>query len=406
MRSMTYSDALSKPLIEGRMNCGNHLTAALQIRWPLIAQTAIKCLRQRRPFRLGEVGSDDDEQEGQRQRHGAEGEREGLQRGQGQPAYVVLGAGRARQEGREVKGVSASHSGSGEILLAGATGGLGLRISKALRARGADVKAVVRHGTAADRIAPLREMGVTVVELDLNDCAKLTSACVGADCVVSALNGLRETIIDTQSVLLDAAVAAGVPRFIPSDFCLDYTRTPAGSNRNMDLRREFKVRLDAAPIRATSILNGAFMDMLTGQAPFILFGPRRAIHWGDANQPIHFTTMDDTAAYTAAAAMDPSAPRMLRIAGEKTSPCGLAAAASDVTGKPFKTLRIGGIGLLEGMIKVARLVMPGKGQVFPPWQGMQYMCDMFSGDGNLAPLDNGRYPDMRWTGVRQVLATR
>ena len=116
--------------------------------------------------------------------------------------------------------------------------------------------------------------------------------------------------------------------------------------------------------------------------------------------------MDDTAAYTATAAMDPFTPRTLRIAGEQTSPRGLAEAASDVTRKPFKTFRVGGISLLEGMIKAARLVVPGKGQVFPPWQGMQYMRDMFSGDGKLAPLDNDRYPEMRWTGVRQVLATR
>nr|WP_274382977.1 NmrA family NAD(P)-binding protein [Methylorubrum extorquens] len=291
-------------------------------------------------------------------------------------------------------------------MLAGATGGLGLRIAKALRARGAGVRAVVRRGTLGDRIALLREIGVTVVELDFNDLAKVTSVCVGVDCVVSALNGLHETIIGTQSILLDAAVSAGVPRFIPSDFCLDYTRTPAGSNRNMDLRREFKERLDVAPIRATSIFNGAFMDMLTGQAPFILFGPRRVIHWGDAVQSLDFTTMDDAAAYTAAAAMDPTAPRTLRIAGEETSPRGLAAAAGDVSGKPFRTLRIGGIGLLEGMIKAARLVMPGKEQVFPPWQGMQYMRDMYSGDGKLASLDNDRYPGIAWTGVRQVLATR
>ncbi|KQP91934.1 NmrA family NAD(P)-binding protein [Methylobacterium sp. Leaf117] len=293
-----------------------------------------------------------------------------------------------------------------EILLAGATGGLGRRIGRALRARGAGVKAVVRRGTSADRIAPLREAGVTVVEVDLNDLGQLKGACVGVDCVVSALNGLHETIIGTQSVLLDAAIAAGVPRFMPSDFCLDFSRTPAGSNRNMDLRREFKARLDAAPIRATSIVNGAFMDMLTGQAPFILFVPRRVIHWGDADQALDFTTMDDVAAYTAAAAMDPDAPRWLRIAGEVTSPRGLAAAANEVTGKPFKTFRVGGIGFLEGMIKAARLVAPGKGQVFPPWQGMQYMRDMFSGDGKLAPLDNDRYPGIGWTEVRTVLAGR
>ena len=33
-----------------------------------------------------------------------------------------------------------------------------------------------------------------------------------------------------------------------------------GGNRNLGLRRRFMARVDAAPIRATSILNGAFAD--------------------------------------------------------------------------------------------------------------------------------------------------
>jgi hypothetical protein len=35
------------------------------------------------------------------------------------------------------------------------------------------------------------------------------------------LAGLREVVIDAQKKLLDAAIAAGVPRFIPSDYSLD-----------------------------------------------------------------------------------------------------------------------------------------------------------------------------------------
>ena len=56
--------------------------------------------------------------------------------------------------------------------------------------------------------------------------------------MVSSLAGLRKVIIDAQKVLLDAAIAAGVPRFIPSDYSLDFTRFSDGENRNLDLRRE------------------------------------------------------------------------------------------------------------------------------------------------------------------------
>ncbi|XTR50962.1 NmrA family NAD(P)-binding protein [Pseudarthrobacter sp. So.54] len=115
---------------------------------------------------------------------------------------------------------------------------------------------------------------VDILEADYTDPAALASAVSGIDAVVSAVSGTRPVIVDTQRALLSAAVSAGVPRFIPSDYSADYRRITVGSNRNFELRREFAADLDAAPIRATSVLNGAFMDMLTGQAPIVLFGRR------------------------------------------------------------------------------------------------------------------------------------
>jgi hypothetical protein len=37
---------------------------------------------------------------------------------------------------------------------------------------------------------------------------------------------------------------------------------------------------------------------------------------------------------------------------------------------------------------------------------MQYMRDMFDGRAKLEPLDNGRYPGLRWTTAREVLSAR
>lgn len=85
--------------------------------------------------------------------------------------------------------------------------------------------------------------------------------------MVSALSGLREVIIDTQTVLLNAAILAGVPRFIPLELSLDFTKTKNGRNRNLDLRREFHLTLDQASISATSVFNGGFGDMLTDEIP-------------------------------------------------------------------------------------------------------------------------------------------
>ena len=292
------------------------------------------------------------------------------------------------------------------IVLAGATGDLGFRIAQALLERGAIVRALVRSGNTKPAVASLRNLGAEVVEVDFNSVPALTNACAGAACVVSALSGLREVIMDGQMRLLEAAIAAGVPRFIPSDYSIDYTKLPNGSNRNLDLRREFNQRLDQAPIQATSILNGMFMDLLTGQAPVVLFGLKRVLYYGNADQALDFTTTANTAEFTAAAALDPTTPRYLRVAGEVATVRGLQQAASEATGQPFKLFRVGPLGVLAGLIKITRALMPTSDEVFPPWQGMQYLHNMFTGLPKLAPLDNARYPEIRWTAIREVLATR
>jgi uncharacterized protein YbjT (DUF2867 family) len=292
------------------------------------------------------------------------------------------------------------------IVLAGATGNLGSRIARALRQRGASVRAIVRPGTSAERLHMLREQQVEIVEADLdaNSPVDIVRACQGASCVVSSLLGLHKTLVDTQGALLDAAVAAGVPRFIPSDYAMDFNKVEPGLNRNFDLHRDFKERLDRAPIRSTSILNGAFMNLLTGEAPLVLFKFHRVLYWGqNPDQLIDFTTMDDTAAFTAEAALDATAPPVLRIAGEQISANGLAVAASEVVGRPFRLLRGGSLKRLQRIIRITRALTPHSEAPFPVWQGMQYLYCMFEGSGLLTPLDNQRYPDLHWTGVRTVL---
>jgi nucleoside-diphosphate-sugar epimerase len=292
------------------------------------------------------------------------------------------------------------------IVLAGATGNLGGRIARATLERNANLKAVVRRNSDPDKLEELRKQGAAIAEVDFNSVIELAGACRGGSCVISALSGLRDVIVETQTLLLNAAVTAGVPRFIPSDYSIDFTKLPPGTNRNLDLRREFHERLDKAPIAATSILNGMFTDLLTGQAPVILFKLKRVVYWEDADQQLDFTTMDDTAKFTAAAALDSSTPRFLRIAGDQISARGLVDVASEVTGEKFRLFRAGGLGRLATLIKITQAVFFKSKAVYPPWQGMQYMHNMFSGRVKLDPLDNDRYSGMQWSTVRDVLAAR
>ncbi len=289
------------------------------------------------------------------------------------------------------------------IVVAGGTGNLGQRIIKALLDKDTEVRAIVRHSSDADKINNLEKLGAKVFRVDMSNAAEIANVCIGASCVVSALSGLREVIVDAQKILLDAAIEAGVPRFIPSDFSLDFTNLPAGQNRNLDFRREFHQYLDKTSISATTIFNGPFADLLTGEMPLILFKQKRILYWGKADRRMDFTTINDTAVFTANAALDSTTPRFLRIAGDQVSPEEIGVVMTEVSGNKFRLLRAGGKGLLGVLTRIARTVAPGKKELYPAWQGMQYMRDMLDDRGKIDRYDNDRYPGMHWTTVKEML---
>ena len=295
---------------------------------------------------------------------------------------------------------------TGFVAIAGAGGHLGSLIALRLREANVQVKALVRPGTATARAQQLRDAGATITEVDLSDVAALTEIFTGAFTVVSALQGLRNVMLDIQGSLLRAAVAAKVKRFIPSDFSLDFTKCTPGSNRNLDLRREFHVELDKSGIAWTSILNGAFMDLVTGgQIPLINDSWHRIMHFGSVDQKLDVTTVPDVAAFTAAVAADPRpTPKFLRIAGDSFSAKGLAVIVTRLRGREYKPIWMGSVGFLRMLISIMKMFIGGvEDKPMPAWQGMQYLENMVSGMGKLDPLDNNRYPELVWTTLTQAL---
>ncbi|MFJ3383495.1 MULTISPECIES: NmrA family NAD(P)-binding protein [unclassified Curtobacterium] len=285
------------------------------------------------------------------------------------------------------------------VLVAGATGDLGNRIVHALLDHDVHVRALTRGaGSAA------LDERVEVVTAAYDDPEALRRALDGVEVVVSAVSGTRSVIVDAQRALLAAAVEAGVQRFVPSDYAADYRSVTPGTNRNFELRREFAADLDAAPIRATSVLNGAFTDMLTGQAPMILFDRQRVLFWSSADQVLDFTTKDDVARVTALVALDPAAPRVVEVAGDRVTARSVADMMSRLTGKPFRLQWAGTAGTLSAMARVGRRLSKETDEPFPAWQGMQYFVSMFSGEAELHHVDNDRYGAHRWTTVEDVLA--
>jgi uncharacterized protein YbjT (DUF2867 family) len=290
------------------------------------------------------------------------------------------------------------------VLVVGATGKMGAKIVRELIALGsATVRITRRAGSNADDVAKLTAAGAELVTADLADPASLVAACAGIDIVVSSVQGMRDVIVDGQTHLVRAAEQAGVARMIPSDYSLDFFKTAEGGNRNLDLRREFNRTLDASRVRGTSVLCGAFMDLLAMGA--IGPDPKTGVYkiWGDADQPYDFTTTDDTAKYIAAVAVDRDAGRQIRVAGDTLSPRELGVIFEKLRGIPTMIQRAGSIDDLGHLIATMRAADEAPANVFPAWQQLQYVRDMASGLGRLAPLDNARYASVRPKTVRELL---
>jgi nucleoside-diphosphate-sugar epimerase len=292
------------------------------------------------------------------------------------------------------------------VFVAGAAGQLGQLIIAELRHHDHRVTALIRgaDGKHAEAAATMRAEGITVIDGDINQPEQYEAALDGMDCVVSALQGGPETIIDGQRQLLDAAVRAGVSHVIPSDYSIDYFGTPDGSNVFLDQRRAFANYLHNQPIAYTHVLNGAFMEVLFyPNFGLVDFTNHSLRYWGDGQQKLDFTTMLDTAKATELAVADDTyRNRNLEIAGAQITYLELKAMLEDLTGHAFSVHSLGTVADLEQSIETRKRTATSHFEyVFD-----QYNWGMISGKAKLHhPLD----PDTLGftpTPMRALLAER
>ncbi len=289
------------------------------------------------------------------------------------------------------------------IAVAGASGDQGQRVIQELCLLGVKVRALIRQPLSVDLEKQFKKLNVDIIEVDYQNNSSLKKACLEVGCMISTLSGNREVIMQSQVELLKACTEAKVKRFIPSAYSIDFKAVQIEKNRNLAVLREFDQVLATAEIRSTTILNGAFADMLTGQAPFILFAIKRVIYFSSADQKMDFTTRDNVATYTAHAALDETAPRVLRIAGDEVSARDLASMMTRIENKNYNLFKLGSTSGLSLVIKFIKNLMGSRGGKYPIWQGLQYMHNMFSGLGKFTKVDNDRYDGIQWTPIESVL---
>ncbi|UPK94704.1 hypothetical protein LCI18_005639 [Fusarium solani-melongenae] len=185
------------------------------------------------------------------------------------------------------------------VLVAGATGNLGLHIIDALSARGHKVRGLGRTPSKLDGARKAKLDGF-VTSQSYYDIPALEEAVDGVDAVICAYQGLPELHLDAQLLLLRAAERAGVQKDLK-----------LGMHQSYDPQICFRQQVQlTSTIKPIYIFTGAFAEVFFSLPGHGNFSPanngpwdpaaKTLDVWGTGNEKWNLTTEQDAAAVTAA----------------------------------------------------------------------------------------------------------
>lgn len=193
--------------------------------------------------------------------------------------------------------------------LAGITGKFGrLLASQLLRNQNVLLRGYARDLSKVES-ALASSPRVSLFKGEALDDASIKPFVTGCDVVVCAYLGSDELMIDGQKKLVDACEESSVPRYVASDWALDYTKLKLGELFPKDSMIHVRAHLETKKnVQGVHILIGGFMDPLL--SPFFnVWDPesRTLNYWGEGTEPWEGTSYANAAEFTAAVVADRSA---------------------------------------------------------------------------------------------------
>lgn len=160
--------------------------------------------------------------------------------------------------------------------------------------------------------SPLRN--VELYQGDAFEADKVRRFVRGTDVVVCCYLGDDHLMIEGQKVLIDIAEEEHVPRYIASDWSLDWTKLEMGELFAKEPCQRIHAYLaEKKSIQGIHILIGGFTDVL--YAPFFQIWDQHTLtfnYWGTGDEVWECTSYMNSAQYTAAVCLDPEAVGVLR----------------------------------------------------------------------------------------------
>ncbi|KAI4871162.1 nmrA-like family protein [Hypoxylon rubiginosum] len=238
---------------------------------------------------------------------------------------------------------------------------------------------------------------VELVKGDAFDTSAIRSFAAGCDVVVCCYLGDPKLMTDGQKLLIDACAAEGVPRYVSSDWSLDYSKLELGQLFPKDPMIRVKAYLDAQDkVKGVHVLVGGFMDVMLSP----MFGTwddasTTFKYWGTGDEIWECTAYQNAAEYTAAVCADKNAVGIQKFVGQRTPFREIAKSFEKVYGVQPKLECQGSLDELFARMHKLRRDNP---QNYFSYIFLFFNYYMTNGQTLLGPeLDNHKYPQVKPT---------
>lgn len=119
-------------------------------------------------------------------------------------------------------------------------------------------------------------------------------------------------MVDGQKTLIDACIAEAVPRYIASDWCMDFRGLALGDHPAKDPMKLVHAYLEEkeseGKIKQVHILTGGFMEFFWASfLGYVDAEKAEFTYYGTGDEKLDMTTMKDSANFTAEVAVDSTA---------------------------------------------------------------------------------------------------
>ncbi|GKZ71778.1 hypothetical protein AnigIFM50267_007820 [Aspergillus niger] len=241
---------------------------------------------------------------------------------------------------------------------------------------------------------------IKVIKGEIDDRVAAGLFVKGANVVICCYFGSSAVMVQGQKVLIDACEELNVPRYIASDFAVDYTNIPANAIFPKDSARIIREYLASkGTVAGVHILTGGLMETFWSE----FFGcwdrtTRSLSFWGTGEETWDLTTYETAAAYTAAVALDKSAVGVLRFRGDRKTILEIKDCFEKVYTAPLNLVSLGSIEELHTTVLDSFRKNPSDVMSWAP-KCFAYWC--IQPEAQLGDtLDNDRYESVQATDLR------